>query len=169
MHVKGSVEYSSVHRRKSQMSWVHIPAVILRQVLSVSDSISLSVKWEFSCLKLCSVIVKIILRKCSVFEMVCTLYWQRGWKCKTEDKGPGAGKRHMKVRSAGGVAFEWPAVYSWRHQGLLKWCRVNKADDSALAAHLESISIAASVHQQLSHIGSQGLSASSGSSVPFSA
>lgn len=127
MCVKGTVEYSSVHRHKSQMSWVHIPAVILRQVLSVSDSVSLSVKWEFSCLKLCPMIVKIVLQKCSICEMPvhCTdikgLEVQKGrqgaWSRKKEDEG-------QKCRWC--CLWVDLLLYSWRHQGLLKWCHVTK-------------------------------------------
>lgn len=52
MCVKGSVENSLVCRLRSQMSWVQIPAVTLRQARTFIDSGALSVQWNSSCLKL---------------------------------------------------------------------------------------------------------------------
>lgn len=85
--------------------------------------ISLSVKWEFSCLKLCPTIVKIILQKCGIFEMVCTLYWHKGVgsaKRKTraleQEKGRWRSEVHQK-RSEVVLPLSWPAVVLLKTQG----------------------------------------------------
>lgn len=63
MCVKGSIECSYVPRLTSQMSWIQIPPLTLRQVLTFSDSFSSSVKWEFSCLRLWGPIIVRLLEK----------------------------------------------------------------------------------------------------------
>lgn len=162
------------------MSWVHIPAVILRQVLPFFDSIYLSVKWEFCCLKLwCPIIVRVIEMQYFSDGLYCLYSHKGAGSAKRKTSGPGAVKKEdegmiPRDRSADAAALVLTCCCTLEGTeaglDLLKRCQLTKGccfcPGCSSGIHFHS---SKSVCQQRSHIGSQGLSLSSASSVPFSA